>query len=176
MGLLDNKNRIFNKLAQGMNRKEIFAEFSEQFPSESGKIAFEIGSIPTETLRKKYHYVNLSLFSILIGYALLALTAAMPLEGAMDTFILSLKTCIPFFFSYYVYHFHGGLYKFLGIWCLVEFIQVLFKEENAAVFTYSKVATLCVILSLTVVLCLKVFPHLAFLSCRKDDDGNYLIG
>ncbi len=176
MGLLENKNRIFQKLAEGKSRDEIYREFSEQSPDDEGRIAFSIGSIPTKESRKKYFMVNQFLFSLLIGYALLALTAAYPFDGLMTVFILMLKVCIPAFFSYYVYHFHGGLYRFLCVWCTIEMIDVTFKEEFHNIFSYSKGAVLVLILATTIFLCLKIFPHLGFLNAKKGDDGSYLLG
>ncbi len=176
MGLLDNKHKIFQKLAEGTTRQEIFTEFSEQSPEQSGKIAFAIASIPSEDSRKKYLLLNLFLFSLLIGYALLALTSSFSLGEDVDTFKLVLKTCIPLFLSYYVYHFHGGLYRFLAVWCAIELIMVLFKEGGHPLFIYSKGAILSAILFVTIFICLKVFPHFSFLNPKRDANGNYNLG
>ncbi len=176
MGLMDNKSRIFNELAEGRTREEIFSEFSEESPDQSGKIAYAIASIPSENLREKYLLFNHLLFSLLIGYALLVMTAAYPVEGSMEMFILILKICIPSFFSYYVYHFHGGLYKFLGLWCIIEMVEVVGKEPVYTLFSYSKMAVLGFILLVTILICLKVFPHFGFMSPRQDSEGNYRLG
>ncbi len=176
MGLLDNKQQVFEKLAEGKTRQEIFTEFSEQSPDQGGRIAYAIASIPSINSRKKYYLHNILLFSLLIGYSLLALTAALPLKGGMDSFVLVLKTCIPLFFSYYVYHFHGGLYRFLGLWCVIELFEVLFKEETHNIFSYSKGAVLGLVLLLTIIICLKVFPHFGVLNPKQDKDGKYQLG
>ncbi len=176
MGLMDNKSRIFNELAEGRTRDEIFSEFSEESPDQSGKIAYAIASIPSQNLRKKYLLFNHFLFSLLICYAFLSFTAAYPIKGSMEMFILILKICIPSFFSYYIFHFHGGLYRFLGLWCIIEIIEVVFKEQVHTLFSYSKMAVLGLILLVTIVICLKVFPHFGFLSPRQDSEGNYRLG
>ncbi len=176
MGLLDNKQKIFQKLAENKSRQEIFTEFSDNSPEQSGKIAFAIASIPSENLRKKYLLLNLFLFSLLVGYALLACTSSFSLGEEVETFKLVLKTCIPLFLAYYVYHFHGGLYRFLALWCAIELIMVLFKEGGHPLFIYSKGAVLAAILGITIFICIKIFPHFSFLSPKKDADGKYQLG
>ncbi len=175
MGLINNKQRIFVKLAEGKSREDIFNEFSEGSPDEQSKIASAIASIPTAELRKKYHLPNLLLFCLLVSYSFLALTAAFPVQGGMDYFILVLKAAIPIFFSYYIYYFHGGLYRFLALWGVIELVEVLFRQPTFNIFTYSKALVLLLILFITALICFKVFPHFGFLNPKQNANGKYYL-
>jgi hypothetical protein len=80
MGLLSINNKIQKKLADGESRAGIFHELSQTSPSESGKFAYCINSIPTEELRKKYLVVNALLIISLVGYSVLTLLSESPIN------------------------------------------------------------------------------------------------
>lgn len=167
MGFHDNRKRIFEKFAEGKTRQEIYTAFSEKSPEQSGKIAFAIASLPTEPLQRKYSLVNLLLFSLLVGYSLLNLTSYFTVHK-IPSLVLFLKISIPLIFAFYVYYFHGGLYRLLLIWSAIDLIQAIFREPS-----YSKFFLLSCILILAIFISYKIFPHCGLFGPKRDSAGNY---
>lgn len=167
MGFLDNRRRILDKLAEGMTRQEILTNYSKESPGQSGKIAFAIASVPAPSLQKKYSPVNFLLFSLLIGYSSLTLYQSLP-GGTEPLFRLVLQTVIPLIFSFYVYYFHGGIYRLLLIWCCIELAGVFYREPLSVSIFF-----LTAILLLSLFLSIKIFPHCGILGPKRDAMGNY---
>ena len=175
MGLLNLNNRIQIELANGKSREDIFRELSQASPSESGKFAYCINSIPTEELRKKYLIVNALLIISLAGYSVLTLLSEYPINFNEPTLFIFVKILVPLVFSYFAFHFHGGLYRFIALWCAIDLLEAIALSGFESFFDLFRIMTLFICMFLSWFIGRKVFANLTFLGTRKDQSGNYLI-
>jgi hypothetical protein len=175
MGLLNINNNIQKKLASGQPRSDIFHELSKASPSESGKFAYCINSIPTDELRKKYLTVNALLIISLAAYSVLTLLSETPINLNEPTLFLFIKILVPLVLSYFAFLFHGGIYRVIAIWCTTDLLEAIALSGVGSLLDLSRIMMLfaCVFLSWRIAI--KVFAHLTFLGPRKDMSGNYMI-
>ena len=175
MGLLNINNTIQKKLADGESRTDIFHELSQSSPSESGKFAYCINSIPTEELRKKYLVVNALLIIGLVGYSVLTLLSEFPINPNEPTLFIVIKILVPLIFSYFVFHFHGGLYRVIGLWCILDLLEASALSGFGNLLDLSRIMMLFTCVFFSWLIAMKVFAHLTFLGPKKDRSGNYII-
>ncbi len=176
MGLLKINNTILAELASGKSRQNIYSELSQLSPAESGKFAYCINSIPTEELRKKYLLINALLIISLAGYSLLTLISEFPIDFTKPTLFIFLKVFVPVVFSYFVFHFHGGLYRLIGLWCVIDLLETFALPETGLLLSnLVRLVVLFICIVLSWLIARMVFPNLTFLGPRKDKAGNYLI-
>lgn len=175
MGLLDINNTIQAKLANGESRTDIFHELSQKSPAESGKFAYCINSIPTDALRKKFLFANGLLIVSLAGYSALTFVTESPINFNEPTLFIFVKILVPLVFSYFAFHFHGGLYRVIGLWCTVDFLEAIGVTGFESLLDLSRIVLLFISVFLSWFIAMKVFPRLAFLGPRKDRSGKYMI-
>ncbi len=175
MGLLDITNTITAKLESGLNREEIFARYVQAAPEQAAKYAYCIASIPTAALRQKYLKLNSLLLVLLVAYAALTVLAALPIDLTKPTIFLLLRTLVPIIFAYFVFHFHGGVYRLVTLWCLFDLTEDLLLT-GAPTFTAAlKLLTLFFIIIISWFISRKVFPNLKIFGPKQDDNGRYLL-
>jgi len=175
MGLLTINNQILKKLANGESRIDIFHDLAQALPSESAKYAYCINSIPTEELRKKYLVINALLIISLAGYSFLTLLSEYPINFNEPTLFIFIQILVPLVFSYFVFQFHGGLYRVIGLWCIIDLLEAIAISGYGSLLDLSRIMILFACVFLSWLIAIKVFAHLTFLGPRKDRSGNYMI-
>lgn len=158
-----------------MTRDEVFTALVKGSPGEEAKIAFAIASVPNAELRRKYMKVNALLFLCLNCSAIFGLLAAISIDTQQSSLFIVLRIAIPLVLSYFVYHFHGGMYRLLFFWCLFDLAELVFLGNFDTVFGLVKLFSLGVAVILSIRIALKVFPHLNFLGPKQDSLGRYLL-
>lgn len=175
MGLLNNYKGIQEELDQGESRVDIFNKFSAKTPADAPKFAYMLASIPYPQARRKYIVVNAILFLMLLALPVFTVMAAWPIDVKESTLFLSISLLVPLIFSYFVFHFHGGIYRLLGLWCTIDLLESILVSGFATPAGLGRTALLFCIVILSFVIARKVFPHLRFLGPRIDDQGNYML-
>lgn len=175
MGFLQVTNTITAELEAGSTREKIFTRLSKDHPEDASKYAYCIASIPTKKLRKKYLKLNALLALLFVAYTLLIILAELPIDLNKPTIFILIKSLLPLVFAYFTFHFHGGAYRLMGIWCCYDLLENLlltgFQTPVAAV----KLLVLFSVIVLSFFIARKVFPHLGILGPRKDPSGEYLL-
>jgi hypothetical protein len=175
MGLLAINSKIHSELLLGRSREEIFKNFSSKTPVDSAKFAYCLASIPHSGLRHKYLKHNAVLFILLLSLAGLSLASEWPIDFQQSTLFIVIKILIPLVFSYFVYHFHGGMYRVLGIWCLIDLTESLLLLNFTTGAGLAKVIVLILTVCLTFFLARKVFPNLRVLGPKQDSQNRYIL-
>ncbi len=175
MGLLDITNTITAKLENGLTRKEIFAQYIQTAPAEAAKYAYCIASIPRAVLRKKYLKLNSLLLVLLVAYATLTVLAALPIDPAKPTIFLLLRTLVPLIFAYFVFHFHGGVYRLITLWCLFDLVEDLLLTGAPTLTAALKLTVLFFVIILAFFIGKKVFPNLKVFGPKQDNNGRYYL-
>jgi hypothetical protein len=174
MGIRDISEKVMAALEQGRSRADIFKSLVASMPSETGKIAYCIASVPQAEMRKKYLFFNALLCVLLVVYSLLNAMSELPVEPGEPTLFIALTSLIPLVFSYFVFRFHGGVYRIAGIWFLIDLIEKILLTGAPDGLAALILLVLFAIATLSFLIARKVFPHLAILGPKKDSDGNYL--
>ena len=175
MGFLNIYNSIEKELIAGVPRPEIFKKLSDKKPADTAKFAYMLASIPYPERRRKYLKLNAILFLLLLALPCFIVMAEWPIDFKQSTLFITIQTLVPFLFSYFVYHFHGGIYRLLAAWCLIDFIESLLLLEFTTGFGLAKLTLLLVIIVISFFLGKKMFPNLRFLGPRRDAEGRYLL-
>lgn len=175
LGLLGIINTIQSELAFGKTREEIFSNLSNKTPANSGKFAYCLASIPRRLLRTKYLKQNGTLFIFLLLLAGLSLASELPLDPQQSTLFIAIKVSVPLIFAYFVYQFHGGVYRLLGIWCIIDLVESLVLLRFTTAMDLSRVVVLGSIIIITFYIARKVFPNLRILGPKQDSQGRYLL-
>lgn len=162
-------------LEKGHTRSDIFNSLVADAPSEAGKIAFCIASVPEKELRKEYLIYNAVLCVLLLGYALLNAMSKLPVEFGESTFFIMLTSLIPLVFSYFIFRFHGGVYRLAGIWFLIDLIEKILLTGSPDGLAALILLVLFAIVSLSFLIARRVFPNLGILGPKKDSNGMYLL-
>ncbi|MGB3210332.1 MAG: hypothetical protein WBB19_06465 [Desulforhopalus sp.] len=175
MGLLGINTAIQRELVLGRSREEIFQEFSGKSPKNSAKFAYCLASIPHSGLRHRYLKHNALLFLLLLALSGLSLMVEWPIDFRQSTIFIAIKVLIPIVFSYFVYQFHGGVYRLLGIWCLIDLLESILLLQFTTGAGLAKVIVLLLTVSLSFFIAGKVFPNLRVIGPRQDLQGRYLL-
>ncbi|HHD64298.1 MAG TPA: hypothetical protein ENK96_08070 [Desulfobulbaceae bacterium] len=175
MGFLDITNAISADLESGLNRAEIFKKYVRASPAEATKFAYCIASIPTAALRKKYLKLNGLLLVLLVSYAALTVLAELPIDLTKPTVFILLRTLVPIIFAYFVFHFHGGVYRLITLWCLFDLVEDLLLTGAPTLTAALKLLALFFIIVLSWFISRKVFPNLKIFGPKQDDGGRYLL-
>jgi len=175
MGLLNIYNRIDKELQSGRSRPDIFKKMSAENPADAAKYAYLLASIPYPERRRSFLKINAVLFMLLLALPCLILMAAWPVDLQQSTLFLAIKLLVPLLFSYFVYHFHGGVYRLLGAWCVIDLLESLMLLEFTTGYELAKVTLLALIITLSFFLARKVFPNLKFIGPKQDSEGRYLL-
>ena len=175
MGFLQVSNKITAELEAGVSREEIFSRLSQKKPEETTKYAYCIASIPTKTLRKKYLTLNALLAVLFVAYAVLIVLAELPIDLNQPTIFILIKSLLPLVFAYFTFHFHGGAYRLMGIWCIYDLLENLLLTGVPTPIAAIKLLVLFTVIVLSFYIARKVFPHLGILGPKKDPSGNYIL-
>ncbi len=175
MGLLSISNEIIAELEMGLSREKIFQKYGTANPSGAAKYAYCIASIPSSALRKQYLMMNGLLTTLLVLYAAITVFAEMPIDLNKPTIFLLIKTVLPLVFSYFVFRFHGGIYRLTGLWCSYDLLESMLLNGVATIPDAIRLFILFIIIVLTFYIARKVFPHLKLLGPKRDSDGNYFL-
>ncbi len=175
MGLLDITNVISADLESGLSREEIFKKYVRAAPAEAAKYAYCIASIPSAALRKKYLKINGLLLVLLVSYAALTVLAALPVDVTKPTIFLLLRTLVPIIFAYFVFHFHGGVYRIITLWCLFDLVEDLLLTGAPTLTSALKLLVLFFIIIISWFISRKVFPNLKIFGTKQDGNGRYLL-
>ncbi len=164
---------IMAELQQGYSREDVYKRLAASAPSDAGKIAYCIASVPKDQLRNKYIKHNAVLFVFLVIYSILNLVSGLPVKTDEPTLFLVLTTLIPLVFSYFVFRFHGGVYRIAGIWFLIDLGETILLTGVPDNINAFKLIVLFMIIVLALTIGRKVFPNLGILGPRKDSAGNF---
>lgn len=174
MGLLNLYNRIQHELLQGISRSEIFDKYSAGAPAKTVQIAYVLASIPTAGLRQKYLRLNALLFLLLLCLPVFTVLAEWPIDFSQSTLFIAIKTLVPLLLAYFVFQFHGGIYRVLGIWCTIDLLESILLQSFTTGAGLARVVLLFAIVLISFFLAKKVFPHLKILGPKQDENGRYL--
>ncbi len=166
---------VLAELEQGKSRQDVFLRLSSKNPDETAKIAWCIAGIPGKKVRQKYLRHNAALFGLLILYAGLTLVSELPVKPGEPTLFIAITTIIPLIFSYFVFKFHGSVYRLAWIWFLIDFGETVLLTGAPTAIDAFRLIVLFSILFLGLFLARKVFPNLGVMGPKKDDAGNFLL-
>jgi len=175
MGLRNISNEIIAEIESGLSREEIFQKHVKSNPSGALKYAYCIASIPTPALRKQYLTTNGLLSILLVIYAVITVLAELPININEPTIFILIKTVLPLIFSYFVFRFHGGIYRLIGLWCLYDLLENILLTGVATIADALRLLILFFVIVLTFYIAKKVFPSLKVLGVKKDSSGNYFL-
>ncbi len=175
MGLLSINRLIQQLLVEGKSREEIFIQLSKQNPENMVKFAYCLAATPNADARRRFLKLNAVLFLLLPLLAALSVAVEWPVDFQQSTFFLALKFIVPLIFAYFVFQFHGGIYRILGLWCFVELLESLLLLSFGTAAGLAKTFVLLLIVSFAFLIARKVFPHLGFLGPKQDNQGRYLL-
>lgn len=175
MGIRDISEQVMAALEQGRSRTDILKSLAVSMPSEAGKIAYCIASVPRNEMRKKYVFLNAVLCVLLVGYSLLNAMSELPVEPGEPTLFIVLTSIIPLVFSYFIFRFHGGVYRLAGIWFLIDLLENVLLKGAPDGLAALILLVLFVIVALSFLIARKVFPNLGILGPKRDSNGNYLL-
>ncbi len=175
MGLRTISDRVFIELQQGRSREDIFKALCSDMPSDEAKIAYCIASVPKDNLRLKYIRLNGVLFLLLVVCSALTLMSGLPIQEGDPTIFLAITTAVPLLFSYFVFRFHGGVYRLAGIWFIIELLESVLLTGAPDGVAVLRVFVLFFIVVISFLIARKVFPNLNILGPKRDISGNYLL-
>lgn len=162
-------------LEQGLSRQDVFSQLSSENPGNAGKIAWCIASIPTKEAREKFIRYNALLFLLLLVYAGLNLWSGLPVKPDEPTLFLFMTVAIPLVFAYFIFRFHGGVYRLAWIWFLIDLGETVLLTGAPEPIDAFKLIVLFLIMVLSLLLARKVFPNIGVLGPKKDPSGNFLL-
>lgn len=173
MGIRDISDRVLAELERGCSRKEIFSMLAASSPDASGKIAYCIATVPDTGLRKKYLRYNAVLCLLLVIYSVLAAITGLPIKQGEPTIFLLITVVVPIVFAYFIFRFHGGVYRLAGIWFLVDLLESVLLSGTPDGLSVIKLLVLIFVVVLSFLIGIRVFPNLGILGPKKDESGNY---
>lgn len=173
MGIKEITESALAQLEHGSSRREIFTSMSAANPADTGKIAYCIASIPEDSLRARYLRYNAVLCLLLIIYSVLSIITGLPIPQGEPTIFLALTAGVPLVFCYFTYRFHGGIYRIMGLWFLVDIFETALLKGASDGLYVLKLLTLFFIVTLSFLIGRKVFPNLRILGPKKDASGHY---
>lgn len=175
MGLFTIYKCIEKELDQGVLRSEVFEKYSAKTPADTPKFAYMLASIPYPELRQKYLKLNAFLFLLLLCLPVFTVMVEWPIDFRESTLFIAIKTFVPLLLAYFVFHFHGGIYRILGLWCLIDLFESILLQSFTTGAGFAKVLLLSLIVLICFILSKRVFPNLKILGPRQDSQGRYLL-
>lgn len=175
MGLFTVYKCIEKELEQGMSRAEVFKNYSSKTPADTPKFAYMLASIPYPEMRQKYLKLNACLFLLLVSLPVLTVMAEWPIDFRESTLFIAIKSLVPLCLAYFVFHFHGGIYRLLGLWCLIDLSESLLLFNFTTGVGLAKTVLLFLIVVISFFLSYKVFLNLKILGPKRDSKGRYLL-
>lgn len=175
MNLRDISDQVLAEFERGRSRVEVFHSLQSKYPRQDGKIAYCIASTPDGQLRTRYLKHNALLCLLLISYSVLTLVAELPIEFDQPTLFILIKTLLPLVFLYFVYRFHGGIYRIAGIWSALDLLEAVLLTGAPDGISAIRLLVVFLVAALSFHLGRKVFPNLGILGPKRDGSGNYLL-
>lgn len=175
MGMREVSNKVLYALEEGHSRDEVYNMLSSAKPADAGKIAYCIASVPTHELRQKYLRFNAALCLLLLIYPVINLVSELPIDFSQPTLFILIRCVLPLVFAYFVFRFHGGIYRLAGIWFLLDLVESLLLTGAPDGMAAVKLLVLFVIVWLSFTIARKVFPNLGIIGPRKNQDGTYML-
>ena len=175
MGLLNISNEIIAEMESGLSREKIFQKYVTLNPSQAAKYAYCIASIPTSALRKQCLFINGLLTILLVLYAVTTVLVELPIDWNEPTIFILIKTILPLIFSYFVFRFHGGIYRLIGLWCSYDLLESMLLSGVATIPDAIRLLILFFVIMLSFYIARKVFPHLKLVGPKRDSNGNYFL-
>jgi ABC-type sulfate transport system permease subunit len=105
----------------------------------------------------------------------LTVLAELPINLDEPTIFILIKTLLPLIFAYFTFHFHGGAYRLIGLWCLYDLLESILITGVSNIVFALKLLILFLVIVLTFFIARKVFPNLKVLGPKQDPNGNYLL-
>ena len=100
-------------------------------------------------------------------YAVITVLAELPININEPTIFILIKTVLPLIFSYFVFRFHGGIYRLIGLWCLYDLLENILLTGVATIADALRLLILFFVIVLTFYIARKVFPNLKVLGEMK---------
>lgn len=173
MGMLALRKKIDAKLQQGTARQTVFQELAGEDSSQAMKYAFAIATIPKKPIAEKFLMANTVLLFALLCLPVLTFISALPIDLSSPTIFLVIQLVVPLVCLYFVFEYHGAIYRIAGLWFLVDFTEAILKFQQDSLVESFRILCLFVIVTLSFYMARKLFPHLKVLGIRKGVDGNY---
>ncbi len=173
MGFGDIQNRVVAELEHGRTKTQIFERLVAESPAKSATIAYCIAAVPDQELRRKYLTHNAILCVLLVVYAALNLYNGLPVQPDEPTLFIAITTLIPLVFAYFVFRFHGGVYRLTGIWFSIDLLENLLLVGAPDGLAVLELVALFAIIVLSFLIARRVFPQLGILGPKKDAMGMY---
>lgn len=175
MNLRDISDKVLAEFERGRSREDVFRSLRAEHPTDAGKIAYCIASTPDENTRTRYLKHNALLCLLLMAYAVLTLAAELPIEFDQPTLFILINTLLPLVFLYFVYRFHGGVYRIAGIWASMDLLEALLLTGAPDGIATVRLLVIFLVAALSFYLARKVFPNLGILGPKRDNSGSYLL-
>jgi hypothetical protein len=112
---------------------------------------------------------------MLLAYSLLTLLSQLPIERDAPTLFIVIETLLPLVFLYFVYRFHGGMYRLAGIWSLFDLLEALLLTGAPDGVASLRLLVIFFVVVLSFVIARKVFPNLGFVGPKKDSSGHFML-
>lgn len=176
MGMRELHNTITAELESGKTRGILYRELTDKNPENSARIAYVIGCVAPADKRKQTLKINAALTLLLILNAVFCVLAELPINLQDPTLFIVLKTVAPLVFCYFVFRFFGPVYRFIGLWSLIDFLEtVLTSPATDNTFVAFKMIIVFLVMTISWYIARKVFPNLGFIGPKKDGLGNYIL-
>lgn len=173
MGIFAARKIINKQLADGVSREEVFQQLMRTDSSQAAKHAYAIATIPKTPIPERCLIANVVLLFALLFCSVLTVVMAFPIDLSKPTIFLLLQVVIPLVFMYFVFHYHGAIYRVSVIWFVVDFLEALAQFRQDSLVDSFRILCLFIILVMSVYLARKLFPHLGLLGPKKDTAGHY---
>ena len=99
----------------------------------------------------------------------------LPVEPGEPTIFIAISAIIPLVFCYFIFKFHGGVYRLAGIWFIIDLIEPILLYGAPNGIAVLKLLTLFFIVFLSFLIARKVFPNLGILGPKKDESENFVL-
>ena len=173
MGIFAVRKAINKKLAVGVSRDEIFQQLMGKDSSQAVKHAYAIATIPKAPIPEKCLIANLLLLVALLCCSALTVVVALPVDFSKPTIFLLLQVVVPLVFMYFVFHYHGAIYRISVIWFVVDFLEALVQFRQDSLADSFRILCIFIVIAMSIYLARKLFPHVGLLGPKKDGAGHY---
>lgn len=173
MGMLALRKQIDAKLQQGNSRQEVFEDLSKKDAGQAMKFAFAIATIPKKPIPEKCLMVNTLLLFFLLCLPILTFIDSLPIDLASPTVFLLIQLVVPLICLYFVFEYHGAIYRIAGLWFMVDFVEAVMEFRQDSLVESFRILCLFMVIVLSFYMARKLFPNLKVLGLRKDVQGNY---
>jgi len=86
---------------------------------------------------------------------------------------LVITTIVPLVFTYFIFRFHGGVYRLAVIWFSIDLLETILLTGAPNGVAAARLLVLFFIVVLAIFIGRRVFPNLGVLGPKKDESGHY---